>query len=61
MGRGTVTDEAPAAPWAILASMRFDASAFHDRVLENGSITLGMLREVIRHWIATESASPSTR
>jgi uncharacterized protein (DUF885 family) len=32
---------------------RFDVRAFHDRVLENGSITLGMLREVIRHWIAT--------
>jgi uncharacterized protein (DUF885 family) len=40
---------------------RFDVRAFHDRVLENGSITLGMLREVIRHWIGTESASLSTR
>lgn len=24
---------------------------FHDRVLENGSITLGMLREVVERWI----------
>jgi uncharacterized protein (DUF885 family) len=30
---------------------RFDVREFHDRVLGNGSITLGMLREVIRQWI----------
>lgn len=40
---------------------RFDARTFHDRVLENGSITLGMLREVIHHWLATESARVASR
>jgi uncharacterized protein (DUF885 family) len=47
----TLRDEARQA-----LGMRFDVRAFHDRVLENGSITLGMLREVIRHWIATPAA-----
>jgi uncharacterized protein (DUF885 family) len=31
---------------------RFDIREFHDRVLENGAITLGMLRRQIEHWIA---------
>jgi len=31
---------------------RFDLREFHDRVLENGVITLGMLREVVERWIA---------
>lgn len=31
---------------------RFDIREFHDRVLENGSITLGMLEEVVERWIA---------
>jgi uncharacterized protein (DUF885 family) len=31
---------------------RFDIREFHDRVLEDGSITLGMLRQKIEHWIA---------
>lgn len=31
---------------------KFDLREFHDRVLENGSITLGMLRQVIERWIA---------
>ena len=30
---------------------RFDIREFHDGVLENGSITLGMLRRQIEHWI----------
>jgi uncharacterized protein (DUF885 family) len=30
----------------------FDVRDFHDRVLENGSVTLGMLEEKIEHWIA---------
>jgi uncharacterized protein (DUF885 family) len=30
---------------------RFDLRRFHDRVLENGVITLGMLREVMERWI----------
>jgi uncharacterized protein (DUF885 family) len=29
---------------------RFDIRAFHDRVLEDGSITLGMLRDKIERW-----------
>lgn len=32
----------------------FDVKEFHDRVLENGSITLGMLREVVERWIGEE-------
>lgn len=40
---------------------RFDIREFHDKVLENGSITLGMLREVIHHWIATESSTGTRR
>jgi uncharacterized protein (DUF885 family) len=31
---------------------RFDIHEFHDRVLEDGSITLGMLRQKIERWIA---------
>ena len=31
---------------------RFDLTAFHDRVLANGAITLPMLRESITRWIA---------
>jgi uncharacterized protein (DUF885 family) len=30
---------------------RFDPRSFHDRVLENGSITLGMLRQRIERWL----------
>jgi uncharacterized protein (DUF885 family) len=33
----------------------FDLRAFHDRVLENGSITLPMLDTTIRTWIVQES------
>ncbi|MBW2540873.1 MAG: DUF885 domain-containing protein [Deltaproteobacteria bacterium] len=33
---------------------RFDLRAFHDRVLENGSITLPMLEESVEAWVATE-------
>ncbi len=31
---------------------KLDLREFHDRVLENGSLTLGMLRQVIERWIA---------
>jgi len=33
---------------------RFDVKKFHDRVLENGTVTLPMLRDVITRWIAAE-------
>jgi len=33
---------------------RFDVKKFHDRVLENGNVTLPMLRDVITRWIAAE-------
>jgi uncharacterized protein (DUF885 family) len=33
---------------------RFDIREFHDRVLENGSITLPMLREHVERWIEQE-------
>jgi uncharacterized protein (DUF885 family) len=35
---------------------KFDIKAFHDRVLENGTITLPMLRVVIERWIAATKA-----
>jgi uncharacterized protein (DUF885 family) len=34
----------------------FDVREFHDRVLGNGSVTLGMLREEIRSWLAVSGA-----
>lgn len=37
---------------------RFDPRAFHDHVLENGSITLSMLRERITRWLAEVETSP---
>ncbi len=30
---------------------RFDVRAFHDRVIEDGTVTLGMLREKIERWV----------
>ncbi|HYU32027.1 MAG TPA: DUF885 domain-containing protein [Thermoanaerobaculia bacterium] len=36
---------------------RFDIREFHDRVLENGSVTLGMLRQRIERWIAEKQKS----
>jgi uncharacterized protein (DUF885 family) len=35
---------------------RFDIRAFHDKVLENGSVPLPFLRENIERWIAAEKA-----
>ena len=35
----------------------FDLRAFHDRVLENGSVTLPMLEDSIEAWIAAQSKS----
>ena len=37
---------------------RFDIRAFHDRVLENGTIPLAQLRAHIEQWIEEESADP---
>jgi len=34
---------------------RFDLRAFHDRVLEDGSVTLPMLREKITRWLAARA------
>jgi uncharacterized protein (DUF885 family) len=34
---------------------RFDIREFHDRVLENGSITLGMLHQKIERWLAEKA------
>ena len=39
---------------------KFDLREFHDRVLENGSLTLGMLRQVIERWIAKKKVGGST-
>lgn len=33
---------------------RFDIRAFHDRVLEDGTVTLPMLRDKIERWVAAE-------
>lgn len=35
---------------------RFDIRTFHDRVLENGAVTLGALEEVVRSWIEERAA-----
>jgi uncharacterized protein (DUF885 family) len=36
---------------------RFDIREFHDRVLEDGSLTLPMLREKVERWIAEKKAA----
>jgi uncharacterized protein (DUF885 family) len=36
---------------------RFDLKEFHDRVLENGAVTLAVLREQIERWIARASTT----
>jgi uncharacterized protein (DUF885 family) len=36
----------------------FDLVAFHDRVLENGGVTLAVLRNHVERWIRKESARP---
>jgi len=38
---------------------RFDLRSFHDRVLENGPITLPMLEQAVRRFIAEVRQSPS--
>ena len=35
---------------------RFDLKVFHDRVLENGAVTLSVLREQIDRWLARKAA-----
>jgi uncharacterized protein (DUF885 family) len=42
---------------------RFDIRAFHDRVIQDGTITLTMLQAAIDEWIASElqSAEPEGR
>jgi uncharacterized protein (DUF885 family) len=37
---------------------RFDLKQFHDRVLEDGNLTLPMLRAKIERWLAAPGASP---
>jgi hypothetical protein len=39
----------------------FDIRAFHDRVLEDGTIPLGLLRTKIERWIATAPKADSAR
>lgn len=39
----------------------FNIRAFHDRVLDDGSIPLGLLEQKIEHWIATGSKARSER
>jgi uncharacterized protein (DUF885 family) len=38
---------------------RFDLRRFHDRVLENGSVPLPVLRRKIEAWIASEVRTPN--
>jgi uncharacterized protein (DUF885 family) len=40
---------------------RFDIRAFHDRVLENGTISLPMLRREIDRWVAEQDAGATAR
>jgi len=35
---------------------RFDIRVFHDKVLEDGTVTLPMLRAKIERWVAAEKA-----
>jgi uncharacterized protein (DUF885 family) len=37
---------------------RFDLRAFHDAVLENGALPLGVLERQVRRWIAAQRAAP---
>jgi len=37
---------------------RFHIQDFHDRVLEDGAVTLGMLRDKIARWIEAEKKKP---
>lgn len=39
---------------------RFDIRAFHDRVLENGTISLPMLQSEIERWVMEQEAEPGT-
>ena len=36
---------------------RFDVKGFHDQVLSDGQVTLGMLDAKIKHWVATQRKS----
>jgi uncharacterized protein (DUF885 family) len=36
---------------------RFDVRAFHDRVLEDGAVPLGMLRQKIERWLEQSQTS----
>ena len=38
---------------------RFDARGFHDRVLEEGALPLGMVDARVRDWVARETAGPA--
>jgi uncharacterized protein (DUF885 family) len=39
----------------------FRVQQFHDRVLEDGAVTLGMLRTKIEAWVAAEKKAPSPK
>jgi uncharacterized protein (DUF885 family) len=38
---------------------RFDVRAFHDAVLENGALPLGVLERQVRRWIAAQTPPPA--
>jgi uncharacterized protein (DUF885 family) len=40
---------------------RFEIRAFHDRVLEDGSVPLGLLRIKIEEWVTGDGEQPGTR
>ena len=39
----------------VLAGEPFELAAVHDRVLENGAVTLGVLRAHVEAWLAEEA------
>jgi uncharacterized protein (DUF885 family) len=38
---------------------RFDLRAFHDAVLDNGALPLGVLERQVRRWISAQTAPPA--
>jgi uncharacterized protein (DUF885 family) len=40
---------------------KFDIKAFHDEILNGGSMPLDLLQERVEHWIKTQAPKTATR